>query len=64
MSVPCGLDPASGMPVGLQLVGRSFDEATLLRVGRALEREVGAPPPPALREGTDLGAPPPAPGRP
>jgi aspartyl-tRNA(Asn)/glutamyl-tRNA(Gln) amidotransferase subunit A len=48
MSVPCGLEPASGMPVGLQLVGRSFDEATLLRTARALEREVGPPPAPAL----------------
>jgi aspartyl-tRNA(Asn)/glutamyl-tRNA(Gln) amidotransferase subunit A len=36
------------MPVGLQLVGRSFDEATLLRAARAFEREVGALPPPAL----------------
>jgi aspartyl-tRNA(Asn)/glutamyl-tRNA(Gln) amidotransferase subunit A len=48
LSVPCGLDPASGLPVGLQLVGRSFDEATLLRAARALEREVGPTPPPAL----------------
>jgi aspartyl-tRNA(Asn)/glutamyl-tRNA(Gln) amidotransferase subunit A len=45
LSVPCGLDPASGMPVGLQLVGRPFDEATLLRAARALERET---PPAAL----------------
>ena len=49
LSVPCGLDAASGMPVGLQLVGRSFDEATLLRAGRALERELGPPPPPEGR---------------
>jgi aspartyl-tRNA(Asn)/glutamyl-tRNA(Gln) amidotransferase subunit A len=48
MSVPCGLDPSSGMPVGLQLVGRPFDEATLLRAARALERETGVLPPPAL----------------
>jgi aspartyl-tRNA(Asn)/glutamyl-tRNA(Gln) amidotransferase subunit A len=37
LSVPCGLT-AGGLPVGLQLVGRHFDEATLLRVGRAYER--------------------------
>ncbi len=48
LSVPCGLERASGMPVGLQLVGRPFDEATLLRAARALEREVGALPAPAL----------------
>jgi aspartyl-tRNA(Asn)/glutamyl-tRNA(Gln) amidotransferase subunit A len=41
LSVPCGKDAATGLPVGLQLVGRSFDEATLLRAARALEREVG-----------------------
>ncbi len=48
LSVPCGLERGSGMPVGLQLVGRPFDEATLLRAARALEREVGALPAPAL----------------
>jgi aspartyl-tRNA(Asn)/glutamyl-tRNA(Gln) amidotransferase subunit A len=48
LSVPCGLDPASGMPVGLQLVGRPFDEATLLRAARALERETPPAAPPAL----------------
>jgi aspartyl-tRNA(Asn)/glutamyl-tRNA(Gln) amidotransferase subunit A len=48
LSVPCGMDAASGMPVGLQLLGRPFDEATLLRAARALEREAGSPPAPAL----------------
>jgi aspartyl-tRNA(Asn)/glutamyl-tRNA(Gln) amidotransferase subunit A len=37
LSVPCGLT-AGGLPIGLQLVGRYFDEATLLRLGRAYER--------------------------
>ena len=32
ISLPCGF--ASGLPVGLQLLGRPFDEATLLRLGR------------------------------
>jgi aspartyl-tRNA(Asn)/glutamyl-tRNA(Gln) amidotransferase subunit A len=36
LSVPCGLT-AGGLPIGLQLVGRRFDEATLLRLGRAYE---------------------------
>ncbi|HSN91711.1 MAG TPA: Asp-tRNA(Asn)/Glu-tRNA(Gln) amidotransferase subunit GatA [Anaeromyxobacteraceae bacterium] len=50
LSVPCGMHPALGLPVGLQLLGRPFDEATLLRAARALEREVGPPPPPRIGE--------------
>ena len=34
LSVPCGTT-ASGLPVGLQLIGRPFDEATLYRFGYA-----------------------------
>ncbi len=36
LSLPCGL--VSGLPVGLQLQGRPFDEATLLRLGAAYQR--------------------------
>lgn len=36
LSMPCGL--SDGMPVGLQLIGRPLDEATILRVGDAFER--------------------------
>lgn len=36
LSMPCGL--CDGMPVGLQLLGRPLDEATILRVGEAFER--------------------------
>jgi len=50
LSVPCGL--AGGLPVGLQLVGRPFDEATPLRAARALEREQGPPPVPTALEAT------------
>jgi aspartyl-tRNA(Asn)/glutamyl-tRNA(Gln) amidotransferase subunit A len=39
LSVPCGLHPEKRLPVGLQLIGRPFDEATLFRAARALERE-------------------------
>jgi aspartyl-tRNA(Asn)/glutamyl-tRNA(Gln) amidotransferase subunit A len=35
LSVPCG-ETSIGLPVGLQLVGRPFDEATLIRVGDTL----------------------------
>ena len=48
LSVPCALESESGMPVGLQLLGRPFDEATLLRAARALVREVGPLPAPPL----------------
>ncbi|WP_248346340.1 Asp-tRNA(Asn)/Glu-tRNA(Gln) amidotransferase subunit GatA [Anaeromyxobacter paludicola] len=47
LSLPCGLHEGQGLPVGLQLVGRPFDEATLLRAARALEREQGPLPAPA-----------------
>ncbi|MCE9669526.1 Asp-tRNA(Asn)/Glu-tRNA(Gln) amidotransferase subunit GatA [Myxococcus stipitatus] len=38
LSVPCGFTKA-GLPVGLQLLGRPFEEALLLRIARAFERE-------------------------
>ena len=37
LSMPAGLS-ASGLPLSAQIVGRPFDEATLLRVGRAVEK--------------------------
>lgn len=36
LSLPCGLTSA-GLPVGLQVIGRPFDEATVLRAGHAFE---------------------------
>jgi aspartyl-tRNA(Asn)/glutamyl-tRNA(Gln) amidotransferase subunit A len=36
LALPCGF--AGGLPVGLQLIGRAFDESTLLRVGHAYQR--------------------------
>ncbi len=36
MSVPCG-DTAAGLPMGVQVLGKHFDEATMLRVGAAIE---------------------------
>jgi aspartyl-tRNA(Asn)/glutamyl-tRNA(Gln) amidotransferase subunit A len=36
-SVPCGLT-GEGLPIGMQLVGRPFDEATVLRVADAWQR--------------------------
>ena len=37
ISVPCGFTEA-GLPIGLQLAGRLFDEATVLRAAHAYER--------------------------
>jgi len=36
LSLPCGRD-ARGLPVGLQIIGRPFDEATVLRAAQACE---------------------------
>jgi aspartyl-tRNA(Asn)/glutamyl-tRNA(Gln) amidotransferase subunit A len=40
MSVPCGFS-TTGLPIGLQVVGRAFEEATILRVAHAYERQAG-----------------------
>jgi aspartyl-tRNA(Asn)/glutamyl-tRNA(Gln) amidotransferase subunit A len=42
LSLPCGFD-ANGVPVGLQLVGRPFREAALLRMADAYQRDAGPP---------------------
>ena len=39
LSVPCGTT-ASGLPVGLQLIGRPFDEAALYRFGHAYKESL------------------------
>ncbi len=47
LSVPCGFD-RRGLPIGLQLAGRPFDESTVLRAGAAYEAASdwqGRPPP-------------------
>lgn len=40
LSVPAGLD-AQGLPLGLQLIGRPFEEATLFALGQAIEDAAG-----------------------
>jgi aspartyl-tRNA(Asn)/glutamyl-tRNA(Gln) amidotransferase subunit A len=39
VSVPCGL--SGGLPVGLQVIGRAFDEATVLRIADGYEQAAG-----------------------
>ena len=46
ISVPCGL--SEGMPVGLQIIGKAFDEAMVLRIAHAYEQAAGSPGSPPL----------------
>jgi aspartyl-tRNA(Asn)/glutamyl-tRNA(Gln) amidotransferase subunit A len=50
ISVPAGLD-AQGLPLGLQVIGRAFDEETVFRVGRAIEQAAGFDAVPQIRAG-------------
>ncbi len=50
ISVPAGLT-ADGLPLGLQLIGRAFDEETLLRAADVLERAAGFKAMPAMMAG-------------
>ncbi len=38
ISVPCGMGSESNLPVGFQIIGNHFDEATVFRVAANLER--------------------------
>jgi aspartyl-tRNA(Asn)/glutamyl-tRNA(Gln) amidotransferase subunit A len=40
ISVPAGLD-AQGLPLGLQLIGRPFDEETLFSLAAVIEQAAG-----------------------
>lgn len=41
LSLPCGL-ASNGLPIGVQLIGRQFEEATLLRAAHNLEQALAA----------------------
>jgi aspartyl-tRNA(Asn)/glutamyl-tRNA(Gln) amidotransferase subunit A len=38
LSLPCGKS-ATGLPIGMQLIGKPFDESMLYRAGYAFEQE-------------------------
>ncbi|MEK7194868.1 MAG: Asp-tRNA(Asn)/Glu-tRNA(Gln) amidotransferase subunit GatA [Patescibacteria group bacterium] len=40
ISVPCGLGKETNLPVGFQIIGKMFDEETILRAAYALEQEI------------------------
>ncbi len=50
MSVPAGLD-ANGLPLGLQVIGKPFDEETIFAVAAAIERAAGITVMPQVRAG-------------
>jgi aspartyl-tRNA(Asn)/glutamyl-tRNA(Gln) amidotransferase subunit A len=41
ISVPCGLSPDDGLPVGLQIIAKALDEATMFRAAFAFEQDLG-----------------------
>lgn len=41
MNIPAGLSAREGLPLGLQLIGRPFEEGKLLQLAHALEKEYG-----------------------
>ena len=52
-SVPAGL--VQGLPVGMMIIGRRFDDATCLRVAHAFEQAVGGFPSPPVPAGVAAG---------
>lgn len=52
ISLPCGTD-AEGMPIGMQLIGRAFDEQTILRAAHAYEKSANLAIRPTIEGGAD-----------
>ena len=49
-SIPAGLD-ANGLPLGLQVISRTFDEETMFAVAATIEQAAGFTAVPSLRAG-------------
>ncbi len=39
ISIPCGVD-SQGMPIGLQLIGKPFDEESIIQAAYTYEQEI------------------------
>ena len=48
LALPAGMGKTSGLPVGIQLLGRAFGEADLLAAGNVLSKALGTPGIPGL----------------
>ncbi|HVF12287.1 MAG TPA: Asp-tRNA(Asn)/Glu-tRNA(Gln) amidotransferase subunit GatA, partial [Actinomycetota bacterium] len=48
ISVPCGVAPEDGLPVGLQFMAKALDETTMLKAAYAFEQELGFSDKPSL----------------
>ena len=55
LAVPCGLT-RTGLPISMQLVGRAWDEATVLRIGHAYEQSTDWHTPSAAHHGSACAA--------
>ena len=38
LSLPCGFD-SDGLPIGMQIIGKRFDESTILSIAHAYEQQ-------------------------
>ena len=38
MSIPCGID-SNGLPIGMQIIGKKFDEETIIKTAYAYEQK-------------------------
>ena len=38
LAVPSGIAPSNGVPTGIQIVARTYDDVTAFRIGAALEQ--------------------------
>jgi amidase len=54
LSLPVGM--VDGLPVGLMLIGRHFEEGTIYRIAALIENMIGGPPPIVTPDGLKDGS--------